>query len=631
MNRFYIQAICTASMGGMLYGYDMGVISGSLPLLSLYFQLTPSQADWIVSLLYFGGGVGAATGGFITDWLGRKSAILITDVVFGIGAIILSSAYTVKSLMIGRFVVGWAVAVSGIADVAYLNEISSVWEKREGEREDGRIESEEVENADSLTAENGTNTDGMLATENAHTYDTGGRGSVVSVNEACISLGFLLAYAVAAIPNEQVSNSWRVMFGISGLLAAFQFFGMLYMPESSVWLEGKGRQNDADSARNKLRGTFIEDSSENTAQNRNETIIASQSISPSSSGEEVQTNEPSSLHNFNATEFILNLWIQIRSAPSQMNGFYRQILPYKRQCIIAFFLATSQQFCGHASILSFAPEIFAMLGQSPEDDAVYAENVSNSTNAAVFVLAERTLNGQTSIERTSIDRTVGIGLLKFLTTCVVSLYVDRGGRRLWFLSGMSCILLSLIFLCISFIGRDEHGSLDNTDDTQKMSSSWKNQLGIVGIYGVAIGYAASYGPLTWLIVSELFPSSIRGRALGFATVVTYMAAGLVLNTFLSIQEEFGLFTCFALYCTSTLLSIVFVWFGVPETGGGMSSEEIGIELNRLWIWGGSSNRHLCSRSCDVDISSSTQIPSTVLITYESDASSFIVSSQVAID
>jgi MFS family permease len=67
----------------------MGVISGSLPLLSLYFNLTTSEEDWIVSLLYFGGGVGAATGGFICDWLGRKFAILITDVS---GCVIRSSS-----------------------------------------------------------------------------------------------------------------------------------------------------------------------------------------------------------------------------------------------------------------------------------------------------------------------------------------------------------------------------------------------------------------------------------------------------------------------------------------------------------------------------------------------------------
>lgn len=91
MKTFYLRAIVTASVGGILYGYDMGIISGSLPLLSSYFQLTPSEVDWIVSLLYFGGGLGAATGGFICDWLGRKLAILITDVS---GCVLLFQVYS---------------------------------------------------------------------------------------------------------------------------------------------------------------------------------------------------------------------------------------------------------------------------------------------------------------------------------------------------------------------------------------------------------------------------------------------------------------------------------------------------------------------------------------------------------
>ena len=122
MKTFYIQAILTASIGGILYGYDMGVISGALPSLAAYFQLNSIQQEWVVALLYFGGGVGAATGGFICDLFGRKRAILVTDVMFGFGAFLLFIAQSVSAIMVGRCVVGWAVAVSAIADVAYLHE-----------------------------------------------------------------------------------------------------------------------------------------------------------------------------------------------------------------------------------------------------------------------------------------------------------------------------------------------------------------------------------------------------------------------------------------------------------------------------------------------------------------------------
>jgi len=565
------------------------------------------------------------------------------------GSLLLSNAETVECLMIGRFIVGWAVAVSGIADVTYLHEISSVWEKRGCVREDGRIATEDRA-AGAFNTEGGQSTEGVIVAVDAQINGTGGRGSVVSVNEACISLGFLLAYGIAALggasqnatdANEQASDAWRVMFGFGGFLAALQFVGMLFMPESPVWLHEKGRVQDAVSARNKIRGTLVasgDNNSENTsvahhhetnggssrgssyqnvAQNRSESIgIEMHAISLSLSEEEEQPNVSPRLHKANAADCIINLWIKIRSAPSQVKVYYRRMLPYRNQCIIAFFLATSQQFCGHPSILSFAPEIFAMLSRSPEEyqAAAYAGDANNSTNSAASFSAEPTLTHQTSIDLTPIELTVGIGLLKFLTTCLVILFIERGGRRLWLLSGMSCILVSLTFLCISFNGRDGDGTAHNSDDTQQLSSSLKYQLGIVGIYGVAIGYAASFGPLTWLIVSELFPSSIRGRALGFATVVTYMAAGLVSNTFLGLQEDFGIRTCFALYWTSTFVSIVFVWLAVPDTGGEKSAEEIGEELTRMWIWGGEHGR---GRSSDDEKSSPRRTSWTFLRIYGS--------------
>jgi len=79
----------------------------------------------------------------------------MVQVVFGIVSLLLSNAESIECLMIGRFVVGWAVAVSGIADVTYLHEISSVWEKRDGEREGGRNVTEEEGAADAFNTDGG--------------------------------------------------------------------------------------------------------------------------------------------------------------------------------------------------------------------------------------------------------------------------------------------------------------------------------------------------------------------------------------------------------------------------------------------------------------------------------------------
>lgn len=553
-----------------MYGYDLGVISGALPSLSTYFQMTANQEEWVVALLYFGGGVGAATGGFICDLFGRKRAILITDLMFAVGALMLFAAQTVATIMIGRCVVGWAVAVSAIADVAYLHEISSVWEEHD---ETSANNSQGTTSNNQSSRQNGQNS----ITTSSSSSSVGGRGSVVSVNEACISLGFLLAYGVAFLLGESdSSDQWRYMFGFGGFIAVLQFFGMLCMPESPVWLKSQGRLIEATVSRNRIRGSTIHDVTTNAS---NSVEVEMRTTPPSSSHsssnifhteDHISSQSTSSSSSSSATSYRMGLVIRLCSIPRSIKSHCKRLnreifAPYKRQCIISFFLATSQQFCGHPSVLNFSAEIFSMLNGS----AFVSGNGNNMGDE------------EQNINLSPVELTVGIGILKFLTTCIVILFVERVGRRPLLLSGMIIICLSLSFLIVAFVGVDisQQQQIENI-------SSVKSNLGIIGIYGVAIGYAMSFGPLTWLITSELFPSLIRGRALGFATVFTYVAAGIVSRTFLSLENDIGLSKVFLLYCLATMVSIVFVWVGVPETGNERTSDEINRDLDNIWLWGG---------------------------------------------
>lgn len=123
---FVVQITAIASIGGILFGYDLGVISGALPQLTTTFDLSSSQQELAVSILYVGGGIGASLGGSLCDSVGRKQTILLTDIGFGVGAFILFVAPTFAWVVFGRIVVGFAVAVSGIADVSYLHEIAPI-------------------------------------------------------------------------------------------------------------------------------------------------------------------------------------------------------------------------------------------------------------------------------------------------------------------------------------------------------------------------------------------------------------------------------------------------------------------------------------------------------------------------
>ena len=107
---FIIKVTAIASLGGVLFGYDMGAVAGALPQLAETFDLEDSQKERVVSILYLGGGVGACVGGALCDWGGRQRTILGTDIVFILGATWLYFANSYAHVLLGRFVVGVGVA-----------------------------------------------------------------------------------------------------------------------------------------------------------------------------------------------------------------------------------------------------------------------------------------------------------------------------------------------------------------------------------------------------------------------------------------------------------------------------------------------------------------------------------------
>jgi SP family facilitated glucose transporter-like MFS transporter 12 len=298
---FVLKATAAASLGGILFGYDMGVISAALPQLIETFNLGEGQQEMVVSFLYIGCFIGASVGGFLCDKHGRKRMIIVTDVVFIVGATVLYAASTFRTVLFGRIIIGCAVAISGIADVAYLHEISP------------------------------------------SQY----RGAIVSCNEACISLGFLISYLVGYFVSLYIPNDgWRDMFAFGSIIAALQLIGMIMMPESPVWLEQNGEIDAAEVVLNQIYGTRAR-------------------ASTSTSNEEVESNDT----NKGDTEPYSSLTIehplpQIENTPR--NFSMQTIRTFYRQIIIAVFLCTMQSWCGHTNILNFAPEIFAQFGFNSE-------------------------------------------------------------------------------------------------------------------------------------------------------------------------------------------------------------------------------------------------------------------------
>lgn len=571
---FVMKVTAIASLGGVLFGYDMGVIAGALPQLKTAFDLTNNQEELVVSILYVGGGLGAAVGGTLCDVLGRRPAILLTDVGFMVGASVLFTAPHVASVCVGRVIVGFAVAVSGIADVSYLHEIAP----------------------------------------------TQWRGAIVSVNEACISLGFLLAFVVGIVltPSPDDDNNddgggntatpprgWRYMFGIGGALALVQFIGMWSMPESPVWLREQGRHEESRAALRRIHGRDqvpVEDyeggtsdhpnnsggdDDDNDGDNDNEvesqmahqlhikspmrdsrdaasgSKASYESISPLTIGgcADIAAPEGTGLRGLSKIQH------QIRTFLFRCRTAWRSLIAtlskYRRQVWIALFLSVTQQLCGQTSVLNYAPTIL--------EAVVQQDNAANNKD------------GNGADDTVSAYATLSIGIVKFIATVLVIWKIEVIGRRRLLLMGMGIIAFGLLLVAVAFSASSSYLQEKQEAGGVVVQSGSGFYFALPGVLLVVSGYSMSFGPLTWLLTSELFPTEIRGRALGASTIVTYLCAAMVTYSFLTAQSLMGTSVVFLLYMLITLCGMVFACVAIPDTGG-KTLEVIDEDLSKMAWW-----------------------------------------------
>ena len=201
----------TAALAGLLFGLDVGVISGALDFIKRDFlaDLNPLQADsraeFIVSALLWGAVAGTLISGFLSSKFGRKKTILVSAVVFIAGSLACAFSPDEHFLMGARFLLGIGVGVASFTAPLYLSEISP----------------QSV------------------------------RGSMISMYQLMITIGILIAFlsdtwlATYATFGEETGGHWRVMLGVIAIPAAVMFGGVLFLPESPRWLFLNGFHNRA--------------------------------------------------------------------------------------------------------------------------------------------------------------------------------------------------------------------------------------------------------------------------------------------------------------------------------------------------------------------------------------------------
>jgi MFS transporter, SP family, galactose:H+ symporter len=185
-----------AATGGLLFGFDTGVISGALPFLRDHWHLGDSSVEWLTTAVLIGAVIGAVGSGKISDLLGRKRMIIINAIIFAFGALGCGYAGNVSWLIFMRILVGVAIGITSYVVPMYIAEISPA----------------------------------------------SNRGKLVTLNQLMITIGLLASYITDYLFSDNTnSESWRWMFLIGLLPAIILLTGMFFLPETSRWLISKGR------------------------------------------------------------------------------------------------------------------------------------------------------------------------------------------------------------------------------------------------------------------------------------------------------------------------------------------------------------------------------------------------------
>lgn len=188
----------TASLGGLLSGFDMGVISGALLYINQTWTLSPLEQGWLVSSAIVGSVIGAAANGVLADIYGRKKIIIATALIFIAGSLMCGYAPTAGWLIFSRIVIGIAVGMISFVAPIYLSEIAP----------------EKI------------------------------RGSLVSLYQLALTAGILLSYLINRIFANTELN-WRWMLGSGTVPAVILLTGILFLHDTPRWLISKNRIDEA--------------------------------------------------------------------------------------------------------------------------------------------------------------------------------------------------------------------------------------------------------------------------------------------------------------------------------------------------------------------------------------------------
>ena len=432
-----------AAIGGILFGYDTAVISGTTSIVKNQFQLTDMMEGWYVGCALIGSIAGVLVAGSLSDYLGRKLTMLISAALFSISAIGCAVCGSFDSLVAFRIIGGVGIGIVSIVSPIYISEVSPA-----------KI-----------------------------------RGTLVSLYQLAVTIGFLLAYLMNWVIDSNGSLSvagnlwtnmwncemWRGMLGSETLPALLFFSIIFFIPESPKWLIVNGKLDKASRVLNKIYATSDEV--------QEEIKVTRESLQGEDKGKWSDLLKP---------------------------GILLAVLAGSAIAILG-------QFMGVNAVLYYGPKIFSEAGF---DNPMFS--------------------------------TVLVGVVNMVTTILAVFIIDRVGRKQLIYWGVSGMIICLLAIGIYF--------------------AWGTALGLGNAFMLTffLAYvfccAISISAIVFVLLSEMYPNSVRGRAMSIAGFALWIGTYLIgqLTPVLLGWSQAGTFFLFAVMCVPYML---IMWKVIPETTG----------------------------------------------------------------
>ncbi|CDO98716.1 unnamed protein product [Coffea canephora] len=530
---YIMRLALSAGIGGLLFGYDTGVISGALLYIRDDFKAVDRKTwlqETIVSMAVAGAILGAAFGGWISDKFGRKISILAADILFFVGAIVMAVSHSPWMIIVGRIFVGLGVGMASMTAPLYISEASP-----------HRI-----------------------------------RGALVSTNGFLITGGQFLSYLIN-LAFTHTKGTWRWMLGVAGVPALVQFILMLSLPESPRWLYRKGKVDEAKSILQRIYPT--------------EEVEEEMQALKSSVDEEM------ALQGFVGEGSLLSKVRQALSYPVFRRGLYAGITVQVAQQFVGintvmYYSPSIIQFAGFASNRTALALSLITSGLNAIGSIIsmcFVDRYGRRRLMIISLIGIITCLVVLSIvffQASASAPPIGKAESAHFggnSTCFG--YIQAPDASSW--NCMQCLQkASHCAFCSNGANRFSPGACLASNDELKTacraeSRTWytkgcPSKVGflavvLLGLY--IIMYSPGMGTVPWIVNSEIYPLRYRGIGGGIAAVANWTSNLIVSETFLTLTEALGSAGTFLLFAGFSFIGLVFIFFLVPETKG-LQFEEV---------------------------------------------------------